>query len=126
MDETAVEMPAATPALGPGDADPRSPVRMVFRGGVVAPGVCAGPGDADPRSPAREARSLGRVPLGPGDDDPRSKPGHAFPIGVALGPGDLVGPAAEYEYVNAPAARPGSGERSTLPVRRRVQRVAHE
>lgn len=79
-------IPPAPPALGPGDDDPRSPVRVRDEAPTQAP---LGPGDADPRS--REAGQAGVA-----SEPPK--------------PGELVGenPHDGFEFVAPAAAGPGS------------------
>ena len=69
-----------------------------------------GPGVSDPRSPAGVGAMEARPPLGPGDDDPRSPArATALPARPPLGPGDSAGenPDDAFHFLAPPAAGPG-------------------
>lgn len=82
-----------TPALGPGDDDPKSPAVVVPS---AAPAL--GPGDDDPRSPAAGVPTASRGPLAPGESDGTNDddafhfltPAPAGPGGTDSGPRQLV------------------------------------
>ncbi len=80
----------AAPALGPGDADPRSPV--VVTASEARPAL--GPGDDDPRSPVRGEIATAAPAKGPGDGPPATHravtPGPASPGGTDTGPRHLT------------------------------------
>jgi hypothetical protein len=86
-DSDVVGEAVATPALGPGDDDPRSPVRLVAVPTTQAP---LAPGDDDPKSPAvltGAAQTQG--PLAPGQSDGHNPDdGFHFLTPPAPGPGD--------------------------------------
>jgi hypothetical protein len=76
-------------ALGPGDADPRSPAR-VDAADHVAP---LGPGDDDARSPVQGEAAAIVAPPAPGDGLDANEGFHVLPPPPAAGPGDIaVGP----------------------------------
>lgn len=89
-----------------------------------------GPGDDDPRSPAAAAAGEASTPLGPGDDDPRSPAkGVAEAARGPLAPGESAGsnPDDEFDFVAPPPASPGGTAtvRQTVRIpKRRARRAA--
>lgn len=83
------------PALGPGDDDPRSPVRTQAEPATGGP---LGPGDDDPKSPAKGTQGEIRGPLGAGESDGKNAdedfhfltPSPAGPGGMDVGPRHMV------------------------------------
>jgi hypothetical protein len=95
----------ATPALGPGDDDPRSPASTSAAGAAAPP---LGPGDDDPRSPATGTAAIATPPLAPGDAD-----------------GD--NPDDDFDFIAPPPAGPGATAtvRQTVRIpKRRARRAA--
>lgn len=91
-----------------------SSVRVPDDSGVGAP-ACLGPGDDDPRSPVKASEPAPSfAALGPGDDDPRSPArGEAAPIRGPLGPGELDGPDPHegFVFLTPGPAGPGGVDR---------------